>query len=114
LDMRMWNVSPRLMCDKHLLGEHLEMHMFVGCLRQGKSLDGFIKNGLVEVHNISFRHMELVSEMHKRGMKHDSKISEVVEPPQGNVDVVESLALLAERCPECRKRMVEAGNEDWY
>jgi hypothetical protein len=32
----MWMVDPRLVCSKHLLGEHVELHMFVGCLLKRK------------------------------------------------------------------------------
>ena len=30
--MRMWMVNPGFMCNKHLLGEHVECHMLVGHL----------------------------------------------------------------------------------
>lgn len=30
--MRMWMVDPKIMCRKHLLGEHLELHMLAGCI----------------------------------------------------------------------------------
>ncbi len=46
--MRMWNVLPEYLCRKHLLGEHVEMHMFVGTIKRGVSLNGYIKNKLVE------------------------------------------------------------------
>ena len=36
--MRMWNVDPKLMCNKHLLGEHVEMHMFFGTIQKGISM----------------------------------------------------------------------------
>ena len=35
--MRMWNVDVTKMCNKHLLGEHVEMHMFVGIIIKGTS-----------------------------------------------------------------------------
>ena len=35
-------VSPATMCRKHLLGEHVEIHMAVASLRLGKSVDGFL------------------------------------------------------------------------
>ena len=72
--MRMWNVDPKYMCRQHLLGEHVEMHMFVGIIIKGTSLEGYIRGGLVEVHNIRKRHDELVAEMEKRGFKHHSPI----------------------------------------
>ena len=61
--MRMWLVTPKLMCDKHLLGEHVEMHMFVGCLLKGKSIQGYIDKGLVDVSLLTARHGALVKEM---------------------------------------------------
>ena len=33
--MRDWKVNPKLLCRQHLLGNHLEVHMFVGTLRRG-------------------------------------------------------------------------------
>jgi hypothetical protein len=30
--MRMWMVPPKVMCRKHLLGEHVEIHMLAGSL----------------------------------------------------------------------------------
>ena len=36
--MRMWMVDPQIMCRQHLLGEHTEMHMFVGTLKRGPAL----------------------------------------------------------------------------
>ena len=34
--MRQWMVDPRLLCRKHLLGEHVENHMFIGTLKRVK------------------------------------------------------------------------------
>lgn len=36
--MRMWMVPPELMCRQHLLGEHVELHMFVGAINKGTSV----------------------------------------------------------------------------
>jgi hypothetical protein len=47
--MRMWMVPTKIMCDKHLLGEHVEHHMFLGSLKQGFNLDGYVKNNLFEL-----------------------------------------------------------------
>jgi hypothetical protein len=102
----MWNVNPKLMCRKHLLGEHLEMHMFAGCINKGKSLVGYIRSGLVETGNIQDRHFALAKEMERRGYNHNSPL--FLEPQdieEGRVDVQESLRELRRRCEECRKRM---------
>ena len=75
--MRMWLVNPKHMCQKHLCGEHVEMHMFIGCLIRDKNIDGYIQKGLVEIHNIVKRHNALAREMKKRGMKHKSPIAKL-------------------------------------
>ncbi len=36
----MWGVSPKKLCNQRLLGEHLEMHMFLVCIKKGISLKG--------------------------------------------------------------------------
>ena len=106
----MWNVNPKIMCRKHLLGEHVEMHMFLGSIIHGRSLDGFLQKGLVEVHNIKQRHDQLVSEMIDRGYNHKSPLiipKKHIKPmsiEHGHVDKEVSLNELLSRCRECRKR----------
>ena len=108
--MRMWNVDPKLMCRQHLLGEHLEMHMFAGCINKGKSLAGYIRGGLVETGNIRDRHFALSEEMERRGYNHKSPL--FLEPQdieEGKVDINESLMELWSRCKECKIRMQNKG-----
>lgn len=101
--MRMWNVDPKLMCNKHLLGEHVEMHMFVGTIRKGVSLQGYIDGGLVETQHIKRRHDELVVEMERRGMNHKSPMPDGgLVLAAGIVDVPANLVELSRRCPACR------------
>ena len=61
--MRMWMVNPKIMCRQHLLGEHVEIHMFVGTLSRGKSVKGYLEKGLLEAHNLYWRHEEPVEEI---------------------------------------------------
>src|ERR1051325_3887978 len=70
--MRMWMVDPRVLCRKHLLGEHVELHMLVASMRNGISLQGFFDNKLIETHNVVRRQDQLVREMKRRGFKHAS------------------------------------------
>lgn len=105
--MRMWNVNPRIMCRQHLLGEHLEMHMFMGYIKRGKSIQGYIQKGLVEVWQIRSRHDELVEEMKRRGYCHSSPMNEDLSNCiEGDIDVEKSLSELLDRCEECRFRMI--------
>jgi hypothetical protein len=104
--MRMWNVSPELMCRKHLLGEHAEMHMFLGVLSLGKRLDGYISSGLVEIHNIKRRHDELAQEMVRREYCHNSPINDPsLFARVGFVEAERSYEELQSRYAECRRRI---------
>lgn len=99
--MRMWNINPMILCRKHLLGEHLEMHMFVGTIKKGTSIKGYINNGLVEVHNIIYRHDLLVIEMNRRNMNHKSPIPIIELWTEGYVDILKNQEDLFKRCEEC-------------
>ena len=100
--MRMWMLSPQQMCRKHLLGEHVEIHMAVATLWQGKSVDGFLGKGLLELGKLRSRHDELAREMERRGYRHRSPLVAVPRRRAGKVDKKRNARELAERCPECR------------
>ena len=112
--MRMWMVDPKIMCRKHLLGEHVELHMFVGTIKRKKRLSGYIKNNLLQFSAIHGRHQQLIEEMERRGYKHKSPITltELDEyfSNYSNeiqlfvIDKEESLKELLKRCKECRMR----------
>lgn len=97
-------IDPKLLCRQHLLGEHLELHMFVGTIEAGKSLKGF--QHLVEVHNLGSRHEELVEEMFRRGYNgHQTPLMQPESELFGSVDKELSLRELYTRCLECRSRI---------
>lgn len=104
--MRMWMVNPSLMCRQHLLGEHVELHMLLSCIKRGKSIDGYLDGGLVEPQHMISRHALLVAEMERRGYKHSSPLNESFGPC-GEVDREANLRELKERCPRCRARIAE-------
>jgi hypothetical protein len=99
-------VTPRIMCRQHLLGEHVEIHMFIGTINKGKSVKGYLKKGLLEVHNLYSRHEELVEEMKRRGYRHCSDVDKKWRTAEklGNVDKKKSLEELLNRCPRCKQR----------
>ena len=72
--MRMCGVDPKKLCRKHLLGEHVEMHMFAGAINKGNSIDGYIARGLVNPELIQSRHDQLDEEIKKRGYDHKSTL----------------------------------------
>jgi hypothetical protein len=73
--MRMWLVNPAILCRRHLLGEHVESHMFLGTLRLGKNIDGYIAKDLFQPRLLYPRHKALVEEMIKRGYNHNSPLT---------------------------------------
>jgi pyrimidine dimer DNA glycosylase len=105
MPMRMWKVNPKLLCRKHLLGEHVEMHMFIGTLKAGISIQGYIADGLVETQHILRRHDQLAKEMIARGYNHASPIPIIRLPRKGRVDIEANLKELARRCPECKAKI---------
>ena len=99
----MWKVEPNKLCRKHLLGEHAEMHMFAGTIRAGKSVQGYLDKGLVELRAILPRHERLKAEMLKRGYRHASPLQAIpVQPNLGKVDVASNYRELRRRCSDCK------------
>jgi hypothetical protein len=113
--VRMWLVRPIIMCRKHLLGEHVELHMLCGYLARGKSITGWINNNCLEPESIMTRHAELVSEMVRRCYKHHSPIPEPdlsylpYEQREHLIDTGLALEDLLSRCSECRERFNKFG-----
>lgn len=108
--MRMWMVPPRTMCRKHLLGEHVEIHMAVASLRLGRSVAGFLAKGLLELGRLRARHDQLVREMGRRGYAHRSPLINVPRRSGGKVDRRKSARELAARCQECAERQKRQGS----
>jgi predicted adenine nucleotide alpha hydrolase (AANH) superfamily ATPase len=98
------------MCKQHLLGEHVELHMFIGTLKRKISVWGYLDNGLFEPRSIYTRHEVLVKEMLARGGRHQSPL-EVIDLPFSEevwgttVNTIENLEELCERCDACRARI---------
>jgi hypothetical protein len=102
--VRMWNVPPKLLCRQHLLGEHVEMHMFAGAHRRGYNLSGYVRRGLLNPERLLARHVELAREIVSRGWRHQSPLEEPVLTQVVYVDGFASLEELARRCSECHRR----------
>ena len=107
--MRMWTVNPRIMCRHDLLGEHVEVHMFIWSINRGKSIKGYLDNGLLEVHNLFSRHTNLVAEMKRRGYNHCSDVNKKWKfaEKKGAIDREKSLKELINRCSICKKNFIK-------
>lgn len=102
-------VDPEIMCRKHLLGEHVEHHMFAGSINKGISMGRFLGNNLLEPASLQSRHEELVAEMTRRGYDHKSPMPPVADFGSAHVAINRTAALteLLRRCPECLQRYNE-------
>jgi hypothetical protein len=101
----MWMVDPTQMCRQHLLGEHVECHMFRGSLLKGKSLGGFLEAGLLDSRQLSQRHDGLAAEMERRGYRHASPLLSDFDADgaAGDVNAATAMHELASRCESCRE-----------
>jgi hypothetical protein len=75
--MRIWDVSPKLLCRNHLLGEHRELHALWTIITQNKK--GYInhpetKRWIGKTAALFARHELLIAEMKKRGYNHASSL----------------------------------------
>ncbi len=109
-----FGIYPSELCDKHLLGEHNEIHKFVGWLKTGKSIDGWIDNNCVQLHDLDKRHDDLEAEMKRRGMNPDSPLDlsgidwdEYDEHLDFSIDQHLNGQMLKDKCDECKRRMEE-------
>ena len=107
--MRMWLCDPSIMCRQHLLGEHVETHMFAGAFRKGVKAGRFVTENLLEFRSLKARHDELVREMERRGMRHGSPWVEpgpclqiTATEKAVKIDRQAALVELLRRCPECK------------
>ena len=75
--MRIWDVSPSMLCRQHLLGEHRELHALWVVLTQGKK--GYSRHPETlrwkgKLNALYLRHEALLAEMTNRGYRHLSPL----------------------------------------
>jgi len=112
---RMWGINPEDMCDKHLLGEHKEMHQIAGTIENhphGKAIAlGHVKKGQLDTSLINDRHYELAVEMLNRGMEHDSPIDYHDKLGIGEINIFKNRRDLMDRCDDCAKKIIFNADE---
>ena len=109
ISMRMWMINPKLLCNKHLLGEHGELHKFIPSFHKKYSVDNRVSPIVqIELSSYQSRHDELANEMISRGMNHNSPLPELPDFSylprhhyEAKVDTDISFKDLKERCSEC-------------
>jgi hypothetical protein len=109
--MRMWFIDPKLMCRKHLLGEHFEIHKHKHNFVKKHNMAGRLKYpSQIDPARMELRHDEIVKEMTVRGMNHKSDYEQpdVSYLPKAKIDIEYNLIDLACRCEECATKIYEA------
>lgn len=111
--MRMWMIDTKILCRKHLLGEHSEIHKHRHNFVKQHSIKKRIEMGQIEPQSMFTRHNALVVEMILRGYNHQSPY----DMPDLSylssreryfvVDKDQALTDLISRCAECKKRYEE-------
>lgn len=112
--MRMWMVDPLILCRKHLLGEHGEIHKHLHNFIKQHSISGRIKGNAIEPLSLNCRHDQLAKEMVRRGYNHNSPLDIVIDfsyliayERNYKINRAKSLALLLDRCRDCACRYKE-------
>lgn len=102
-------VDPKLLCRKHLLGEHNEIHKHRHNFIKKHSIKKRIELGQIEPKSMKTRHDQLALEMIRRGYKHESPyqmpdISYLpIEYINFTVDIDKSHEDLINRCEDCKR-----------
>lgn len=76
--MRIWDVSPKTLCNKHLFGEHGELHAIFSILSGGKrgySRHPEVKRWAGKQKALYLRHEKLAKEIQRRGYAHNSSLA---------------------------------------
>lgn len=87
--MRIWDIPCEKLCDKHLLGEHRELHCIYTFLTTDKG--GSYKKHpetlrwIGKIPVLIDRHNEQTKEMEKRGWKHKSELNYITGLNKQNV-----------------------------
>lgn len=88
--MRIWDIHPKYLCRKHLLGEHRELHAIWSILTKNKK--GYSKHPetlrwVGKLKALYLRHQMLVKEFLKRGYKHNSPLDKRLAKGKSKQDI---------------------------
>jgi hypothetical protein len=103
-------VPAKQLCDQHLLSVHKELHQEAGTVENHPYGEAVVRGhwvfGQVSMEKVGVRHQEVVQEMERRGMNHDSPLQ--YEDTTGFHSWVHGLpmeqvqkALLSLKCGDC-------------
>jgi hypothetical protein len=99
--VRIWDLEPDVLCDRHLLGEHRELHAVWSILTTGKR--GYANHPETlrwrgRLKALYMRHEGLVEEMRRRGFNHRSPLDPTLATGAARqTEVLDSVEDQAER-----------------
>lgn len=108
--MRQWNLNPKMLCSKHLLGEHHELHYAAGYIRKhNPAIRHWTERNFLELKSLKKRHIELVIEMRRRNYNHYSPLPNLSllktwKINMGKIDIEYNFNDLMNRCSSCREQ----------
>jgi hypothetical protein len=118
--MRIWDLDPRLLCDRHLLGEHRELHAIWSILTTGTN--GYSRHPETRrwrgrLAALYARHDEQIAEMDRRGFRHasplDRRLATGAAQQTEFVDSIEAQCVrLAQRGCGCLPRRSSVGRHE--
>ncbi len=113
--MRMWTgILVQILCRKHLLGYHNELHKFRPSFVKKTSIKGRIFPIVqIEPQYMKIAHDEVAEEMLRRGYNHQSlyELPDLSYLPDNQryakVDIGYNIADLFDRCSKCYQRYLD-------
>lgn len=104
-------INPIFMCVRHRVGEHGEIHKFRHNFVKQHSITGRISPIVqIEPNSMKKRHDELAKFLNHKSEYIQPDLSYLKDEERyAKVDIEISIRDLKERCPDCRKLLVEAG-----
>jgi len=81
--MRIWDIHPKYLCRKHLLGEHRELHGLWNILTKHKGQGGYSRHPetlrwVGKQKALFLRHEALVQEFVRRGYRHQTPLDKAM------------------------------------
>lgn len=105
--MRMWGLTPNLMCMRHIVGEHGEFHKHRHSFVKKHNLKGrFIPLVQIDPKNMKKRHDELSRYLKNHKSPYEMPdISHLSDFEGFKIDLSYNLLDLYMRCEKCRKKI---------
>jgi hypothetical protein len=110
----MWMINPALLCNKHILGEHGEIHKHRhNFVKKHKMAGRMVYPSQIDPHRQQERHDLIAEEMTRRGMNHKSPYEQpdTSHLPAAEIDLDHNLKDLSDRCEGCRERIMAKEGE---